>query len=129
MQQNGHSRAGHLLHIVLVAAPSLSAGLGCGAPPPIVPEALDPAAYAALRADVQALTAPHCGSCHDKTLPSSKPEALAIFDYTVEDWPMMLEEEQMPTFQRRLGGSLDEAGDAKVARLFSAVLSRKDESP
>lgn len=114
---------------VLGAAPILLAGIACGAPPPIVPEPLDAAAYAALRADVKALTAPHCGSCHDKNLTSAKPEALAVFDYTVEDWPMMLEKEQVPTFQQRLGSNLDEAGDAKVAKLLGAVLRKKEGSP
>ncbi len=113
----------------LCAAPILFAGIACGAPPPIVPEPLDAAAYAALRADVKALTAPHCGSCHDKDLKSAKPEALAVFDYTVEDWPMMLEKEQLPTFQQRLGSNLDEAGDAKVAKLLGAVLRKKEGSP
>lgn len=126
--QSSRFHAGHLFH-VLVIAPSLVYGsLACGAPPPIAPEALDAVSYAALRSDVKALTAPHCGSCHDKNLQTAKPEALAIFDYTVEDWPMMLKEEQMPVFQQRLGSKLDAAGDAKVARLFSAVLSRKQGS-
>ena len=128
MKSGRCSRAGYLLR-VFILAPSLFWGLACGALPPIIPEAMDAATYAALRSDVKALTAPHCGSCHDRNLPSSKAEALAIFDYTVEDWPMMLEKDQMPTFQQRLGGNLDEAGDAKVAKLLGAVLRKKEGSP
>jgi hypothetical protein len=122
--------SGGLLHVVIfMLAPSLLLGLGCRVPPPVIPQTVDDATYAKLRADVTALTVPHCGSCHDKNLPTAKPEALAIFDYTVEDWPMMLKEEQITTFQRRLGSTLDHAGDAKVAKLFGAVLGKKEAPP
>jgi hypothetical protein len=120
-------RSGGLLpFVILMSAPSLLFGLGCRVPPPVVPQKVDEATYQKLRADVTTLTVPHCGSCHDKRLPTAKPEALAIFDYTVEDWPMMLKEDQISTFQRRLGSKLNNAGDAEVAKLFGAVLGKKE---
>lgn len=121
------ARTKHLRRAAFLAL-SLAAWAACASPPPILPEAIDDAAYVALRADVKALTAPHCASCHEKGLPTADPKALAVFDYTVEDWPMMLKKEQTQTFQRRFGGKLGEAGDAKVAKLLGAVLRAKDGS-
>ena len=88
-------------------------------------EATAPAASAApglssLRDQVRALAEPHCGSCHQGSLPTAKPGALAVFDLERADWPTRRKTPQLDKFLGRIKGKLDEP-KVQLVRTFIAA--------
>lgn len=76
---------------------------GCaqrGVPLP-APAAVSPAERQALNEQIRVHAKMHCGVCHQSTLPSARPGALAIFDLDVPDWTATLKAGYLPGFLRR----------------------------
>lgn len=77
-----------------------------------------PADTLALRQRLRELAKTHCGSCHQASLPTAKPAALAIHNLDADDWPATLSAAQLEGgFTRRLSGRLNEA-DRRWLRAF-----------
>jgi mono/diheme cytochrome c family protein len=77
-------------------------------------------APASLRDQVRALAQPHCGSCHQGSLPTAKPGALAVFDLDRADWPTRMQPRQLDKFLGRIEGKLDEPR-LRTVRAFIAA--------
>jgi mono/diheme cytochrome c family protein len=77
-------------------------------------------ALASLRDQVRGLAQPHCGSCHQGSLPTAKPGALAVFDLERADWPTRMKTPQLDKFLGRIKGKLDEP-KLQVVRAFIAA--------
>ena len=77
-------------------------------------------ALASLRDQVRALAQPHCGSCHQGSLPTAKAAALAVFDLERADWPTSMATPQLDKFLGRIKGKLDEP-KLQVVRAFIAA--------
>jgi hypothetical protein len=79
----------------------------------------------ALREQVRALAKPHCGKCHLGSLPTAKPEALAVFDLDQPVWPARMEGRQLEAFIGRIKGKLDPAGMDLVRAFVAAERAAK----
>jgi hypothetical protein len=77
-------------------------------------------ALGSLRDQVRALAQPHCGSCHQGSLPTAKAGALAVFDLERADWPTSMKTPQLDKFLGRIKGKLDEP-KLQVVRAFIAA--------
>ncbi|HKQ60274.1 MAG TPA: hypothetical protein VJS92_03250 [Candidatus Polarisedimenticolaceae bacterium] len=64
------------------------------------------------------LLVPHCGRCHLGSLPTSKPKALAIFDFTENPWYSRLHGEQYDALLQRVRGTEAIAKDADIVEKF-----------
>lgn len=97
---------------------------GCALLPSYQPRALAAADHAAARDRVRADAKVHCGSCHQSSLPTAKPAALAIYDLDRDDWASMLTESRLRGgFPRRLNGRLDEGGRQQLRRFIESELA------
>jgi hypothetical protein len=82
------------------------------------------AAPASLASEVNAMARPHCGSCHQSSLPTASPRALAVFDLDHDDWSAGLSARQLRSFLGRLDGKLDAARRARVSAFIDAAIAR-----
>jgi mono/diheme cytochrome c family protein len=98
--------------------------VGCSHQPRFEPLALAPAEHAALRDRVRGYAKAHCGSCHQSSLPSAKPAALAIYDLDSESWAAMLTVARLQNgFPRRLNAHLDDAGRQQLRSFIQSELA------
>lgn len=63
----------------------------------------------------------HCASCHMPGLPTTKPEALAIFSLADNDWTTHMTPKQMCAGVRRIRGTSHEADEV---RAYSGLVER-----
>jgi mono/diheme cytochrome c family protein len=111
---------------VAVALATLAALLGaCAQQRPLGERRADaavaappPADTLLLRQRLRELAKVHCGSCHQASLPTAKPAALAIHNLDADDWPATLSAAQLERgFTRRLEARLDDQ-DRRWLRAF-----------
>lgn len=77
-----------------------------------------PADTLQLRQRLRELAKVHCGSCHQASLPTAKPAALAVHNLDADDWPATLSSAQLERgFTRRLEPRLDDQ-DRRWLRAF-----------
>jgi mono/diheme cytochrome c family protein len=99
--------------------------IACTRPDPLVPRRLLPEEAVALREETRALAKPPCGSCHQDSLASAKPAALAVFDLDREDWTVRMSGAQLQEFLVRINGKLDESTRPRVRRFLEGELARR----
>ena len=97
----------------LAALFATAAGAGARA------ETAAPAAMA-LREQVRALAKPLCGKCHQGSLATAKPRALAVFDLDQPAWPARMRVDQFDAFLGRMAGKLDPAQRRAVEAFIAA---------
>ena len=104
-----------------ILAVSMLAAAGCANRGPSLPPPaqVSPAERQVLRDQVRGHAKTHCGVCHQSTLPTAKPGALAIFDLDAPDWTATLKAEHLPGFLRRLNARLGDS-DQRTLRAFIA---------
>ncbi len=96
----------------------LPASLPAASPPSSANAAAAPADTLALRAQIRGLAKTHCGTCHQATLATAKPAALAIYNLDAEDWSSTLTAARLEGgFTRRLNARLNER-DRELLRAF-----------
>jgi hypothetical protein len=94
-----------------------SASPGRTEPPP--PNPADPTGA------VLALARDACGSCHQRSLPTAKPKALAVFDLDAPgEWSARMSGRQLRAFPGRFGGALDETTRPRVRAFVDTALAR-----
>ena len=92
--------------------------LGCSHRPAIQTAATPPGDPVDVRHAVRALAKNFCGTCHQASLPSAKPAALAIFNLDADDWWSTLTAARLRGgFTRRLESRLD-SGELQLLRAF-----------
>ena len=80
--------------------------------------------HAAVRDRIRVEAKTHCGSCHQSSLPTAKPAALAIYDLDRDDWATMLTAARLQNgFPRRLNARLDAPGREQLRRFIEAELA------
>lgn len=78
-----------------------------------------------MRERMRTIAKTHCGMCHQSTLPTAKPAALAIHDLDSPAWPATLSRAQLEGgFMRRLNAKLDDEGKS-LLRAFVAAEGAK----
>ena len=115
----------------ILAAAVLAVGVtGCALRPgsaaiTYTPTALPPAEQRVVREQIRGHAKTHCGTCHQSTLPTAKPAALAIFNLDADDWWSTLTPARLTGgFPRRLNGLLDDAGRRQLRAFVEAELAR-----
>ncbi len=79
-----------------------------------------------MRERMRAITKAHCGSCHQSTLPTAKPAALAIYDLDLPAWPATLSRAQLEGgFTRRLTARLDDEGKSLLRAFVAAEAGKR----
>lgn len=80
--------------------------------------AAPPADPLLVRQRLRDLAKTHCGNCHQASLPTAKPAAVAVHNLDADDWPATLSAAQLEGgFTRRLSGRLDDT-DRRWLRAF-----------
>ena len=80
--------------------------------------------HAAVRERIRVEAKTYCGSCHQSSLPTAKPAALAIYDLDRDDWATMLTPARLQNgFPRRLNARLDAQGREQLRRFIEAELA------
>lgn len=64
--------------------------------------------------ELRTLAAQHCASCHQGSVSSEKPNALAVFDLDQRDWAAGLAPDQFTVFYQRMEGELDAPTRARL---------------
>jgi hypothetical protein len=101
---------------------------GCVRQPPFEAKPLAPGDHLAVREQVRGLAKTYCGTCHQASLPTAKPGALAIFDLDAEDWSSTLTTERLTGgFSRRLNARLDAAGRQQLRAFVEGELARRED--
>lgn len=73
---------------------------------------------------MRAYSKTHCGTCHQSSLPTAKPAALAIYNLDRDDWATMLTAERLRNgFPRRLNARLDGGGCSRLRAFIEAELA------
>ena len=76
------------------------------------------------RGAVRGYAKTHCGTCHQSTLPSARPAALAIFNLDADTWSSTITASQLQNgFPRRLEGRLDERGKVALRTFIEGELA------
>lgn len=97
---------------------------GCAYRASYQPRALPADELVAVREQIRGHAKTHCGTCHQSTLPTARPAALAIYDLDRDDWASMLTEPRLRNgFPRRLNARLDEGGRQQLRRFIEAELA------
>lgn len=100
-------------------------GAACSNSPPVEPRRVAEAERPVLLDRTREIVRPHCGECHTSSLPTAKPEAVAVFDFEREDWGAAMDADQLARFRRSIARQLEPAGadlaevDAYVADLLA----------
>lgn len=115
-------------HSFAVRIAVCSAGIallgGCAWRASYQPRPLAEAEHAVARHDVRQHAKRYCGECHQASLPTAKPAALAIYNLDRDDWASMLTEERLRNgFPRRLNGRLDADGRQQLRRFIESELA------
>jgi mono/diheme cytochrome c family protein len=98
--------------------------IGCGHQPPFEAKPLAPVDQLAVRERVRGYAKTHCGVCHQASLPTAKPAALAIFNLDAENWSSTLTAARLRGgFPRRLNPQLDEVGRQQLRAFIEAELA------
>jgi len=102
--------------------------IGCVHQPPFEAKPLTPGDHLAVREQVRGFAKTYCRTCHQASLPTAKPAALAIFNLDAEDWSSTLTPERLKGgFSRRLNARLDAAGRQQLRAFVEGELAlRKD---
>lgn len=80
--------------------------------------------YATVRDRTRVEAKMHCGRCHQSSLPTANPAALAIYDLDRDDWATMLTPARLQHgFPRRLNARLDAPGREQLRRFIEAELA------
>jgi hypothetical protein len=74
-----------------------------------------------LRNDVKGILRPGCGSCHTTGHPAAKPAALAVFDFSREDWSGHMSADQLQNLRHR-SGSMADSLMTKLESLIAAEM-------
>lgn len=115
-------RSGRLLPAVL----PVFALIGCVNLPRFEPRPLPEAEQGLARQQMRDHAKTHCGVCHQGSLASARPRALAVFDLDRDDWPVMLSTARLTgAFPRRIYSHLDEAGRQQLRRFVESELARR----
>lgn len=102
--------------------------LGCMHQPPFEAKPLAPADHRAVREQVRGFAKTYCGACHQASLPTAKPAALAIFNLDAEDWSATLRSARLAGgFSRRLHARLDDAGRRQLRAYVESELALRKE--
>jgi len=102
--------------------------IGCAHQPPFEAKPLAPADRLAVREQVRGFARTYCGTCHQASLPTAKPAALAIFNLDAEDWSSTLTVAQLRGgFPRRLNARLDDAGRQQLRAFVESELALRKE--
>ncbi len=103
--------------------PPISASSNASTTPAV---AAQPAASGDVRERMRAITKVHCGSCHQSTLPTAKPAALAIYDLDSPEWPTTLSRARLEGgFTRRLNAVLDEESKSLLRAFVAAEAAKR----
>jgi mono/diheme cytochrome c family protein len=115
----GSAWAGRWIAVTIVAAAS---SLTQGSVPAWSAPASPPPAAGAhdLREQVRELAKPRCGSCHQGSVSTAKPAALAVFDLDTADWSARMAPRQFDAFMGRMKGKV-EGADLQRVRDFVAA--------
>ena len=93
---------------------------------PDIALAASPAGAATLRERMRAIAKTHCGTCHQSTLATAKPAALAIHDLDSPEWPATLTRAQLEGgFTRRLNARLDDEGKSLLRAFVAEEAARR----
>jgi mono/diheme cytochrome c family protein len=108
--------------------------LGCvhrptfDAKPTFEAKPVPPGDHLAAREQVRSFAKTYCGACHQASLPTAKPAALAIFNLDAEDWSSTLTTERLTGgFSRRLNARLDAAGRQQLRAFVEGELARRED--
>ena len=98
--------------------------IGCMHQPPFEAKPLASGDHLAVREQVRGYAKTHCGVCHQASLPTAKPAALAIFNLDAENWSSTLTAARLRGgFPRRLNPQLDEGGRQQLRAFIEAELA------
>jgi hypothetical protein len=103
----------------------LSASVGCAHGEPAVVRPLPPPKQDVSREEVRLLGKRHCGTCHQGSIASAKPAALAVFDLDKECWSSRMSSAQLQGFFERMNGELDDVTRPRVQAFVARVLARR----
>lgn len=71
---------------------------------------------------VKEMLKPHCGKCHQSTLPSSLKGAIAVFDLDAqENWYTQMTHDQVEQIPSRMAGKVDEIEKQTIARFVDSI--------
>jgi mono/diheme cytochrome c family protein len=101
---------------------------GCAQRAPTVqPPRSQDANPAAAKTYVHGVAKQYCGSCHQASLPTAKPAALAIYNLDASgDWAATLSAAQLEGgFTRRLAGRLDDDGRRALAAFVAHEVAQR----
>jgi hypothetical protein len=116
---------GYMRRVVLIGLSLVCAA--CAHRASYAPKALTPSAHAAARDEVRGYAKTYCGTCHQSSLPTAKPAALAIYNLDRDDWASMLTDERLRNgFPRRLNAQLDDAGRSQLRAFIEAELALRN---
>lgn len=102
--------------------------IGCAHQPPFEAKSLAPADHLAVREQVRGFAKTYCGACHQASLPTAKPAALAIFNLDAEDWSSTLSLARLKGgFPRRLNARLDDSGRQQLRAFVESELALRKE--
>jgi len=119
-----HFAALRALGIVTLA----TVAVGCAHQLQFEAKPLAPAERLAVREQVRGYAKAHCGTCHQASLPTAKPAALAIYNLDAEDWSSTLTAAQLKGgFPRRLNAQLDDAGRQQLRAFIESELALRKE--
>jgi hypothetical protein len=89
---------------------------------PFSPGDSAPSAHAQFAEKVRELAKPSCGACHRSSLPTAKPNAVAVFDLDRSEWYATMSDHQLDAFRQR-GAKIDR--DAVRALLDEEAARRR----
>ena len=104
----------------------VATALGCARAVPLTAKAAAPDERTKLRDEVREIARPHCGSCHQGSLPTAKPAALAVFDLERTDWPASMGPGQLRSFLGRIDGKLSNLNRPQVRAFLAAELATRE---
>ncbi len=109
-------RRAALAGVVLLAASGALGAAACSSAPPVEAHRVADEEWPALLDRTREIVRPHCGECHTSSLPTAKPDAVAVFDFEREDWGAAMDVGQLGRFRRSIAGKLSPDG-AELAEI------------
>jgi hypothetical protein len=104
---------------------TLVLSFGCARPEPLIASPRSMEEHAGLKEETRDLAKPECGSCHQSSLETAKPGAIAVFDLDAEDWASRMNADRLYEFLVRIDGDLDESTRPRVRAFLESELARR----